>query len=506
MTDVERLDKRAEDVLLNGDDSILSFINELGDDTWVQDMINMYSLAFYGFNNYTNSRALSVNGLNSTKIYEDFASLVTSKIGANNTKAYHINSENWLIDVLSRYNAGDLSAIRDIPDLVILPDDINFRDQLNQLVLDISNNNNVPTLPIRFRYISARIKDDNDVLYVGDIVKQDSGTSNLVLDTANNKDFSNMITQLGYDMGHSKTSKLSICYKMKCDQIGEKLDKKYGRSPIEDTVLFTKDIVGKFVPVNMSFSNLRSLVENGTVVYDQNGDIYNLTNDEINNTEKKTNSILSEIMGLYNNKDPYTYNHITGMLELIPIINDGLEIKLTESEIEELKRMVILHDVGKLVIPIEVLASKGKLTDSEFKIMQDHVNIENIVIMKNSFINSSFDNALMHHGYDEISKKQENDRTPYHRDNEKISNRRGYTDRKYESKEIGKLTAILTTLDIYNAITAERSYKGAETPEYGLSQMEVNVSKGQVKQEYLDALRRGLENANMLQDDRKMSV
>lgn len=55
-------------------------------------------------------------------------------------------------------------------------------------------------------------------------------------------------------------------------------------------------------------------------------------------------------------------------------IRMGKELKLSDKEQSELGLLAILHDIGKLSIPHEILTKPGKLTEEEWKIMQTHVS------------------------------------------------------------------------------------------------------------------------------------
>lgn len=69
-------------------------------------------------------------------------------------------------------------------------------------------------------------------------------------------------------------------------------------------------------------------------------------------------------------KDPYTEGHSERVANYSLII--GEEMGLSKEEMEVLEFSALLHDIGKLSIPIEILHKPGKLSDNEFKIVKDH--------------------------------------------------------------------------------------------------------------------------------------
>jgi HD-GYP domain-containing protein (c-di-GMP phosphodiesterase class II) len=53
----------------------------------------------------------------------------------------------------------------------------------------------------------------------------------------------------------------------------------------------------------------------------------------------------------------------------------GRDLGLDADEVDRVKAAALLHDIGKVAIPDEILNKPGKLTDDEWKVMQDHTVI-----------------------------------------------------------------------------------------------------------------------------------
>ncbi|MBU1888373.1 MAG: PAS domain S-box protein [Candidatus Omnitrophica bacterium] len=70
-------------------------------------------------------------------------------------------------------------------------------------------------------------------------------------------------------------------------------------------------------------------------------------------------------------RDPYTFGHT----RRVSIIAEKIaqEIGWDENKILSLKMSAELHDIGKILIPLEILNKPGKLSDLEFKLIQEHV-------------------------------------------------------------------------------------------------------------------------------------
>ena len=69
-------------------------------------------------------------------------------------------------------------------------------------------------------------------------------------------------------------------------------------------------------------------------------------------------------------RDPETGNHIHRMSEMVEIISRHYGLR--EKECELLKIASLMHDVGKVATPDEVLLKKGKLTKEEMEVMKLH--------------------------------------------------------------------------------------------------------------------------------------
>lgn len=115
-----------------------------------------------------------------------------------------------------------------------------------------------------------------------------------------------------------------------------------------------------------------------------------------------------------------------------------------KSELEEhlLVACGLFHDIGKLLIPPEILNKPGKLTEDEFEIMKTHA-VKGYELLKNLNIDERIKNcALMHH--------------------ERV-NGSGYPN-GLKGKDIDDFAKIITIADVYDALTATRVYRGPICP------------------------------------------
>lgn len=69
-------------------------------------------------------------------------------------------------------------------------------------------------------------------------------------------------------------------------------------------------------------------------------------------------------------RDPYTAGHQRRVAEITVAI--GRELGLDDNQLEGLRISSIIHDIGKISVPAEILARPGKLSDAEFMIVREH--------------------------------------------------------------------------------------------------------------------------------------
>ena len=139
--------------------------------------------------------------------------------------------------------------------------------------------------------------------------------------------------------------------------------------------------------------------------------------------------------------DEYTSEHCLNVCVLA--IAFGRHLGKDEEELEELGLCGLLHDVGKMRVPNEILHKPGKLTPKEWKIMQAHtVHGRNLLMSSEADMGQTVEVAYSHH--------------------ERIDGA-GYP-RRLESQQISEYSKIIAIVDAYDAMTANRCYSAAITP------------------------------------------
>jgi putative nucleotidyltransferase with HDIG domain len=88
---------------------------------------------------------------------------------------------------------------------------------------------------------------------------------------------------------------------------------------------------------------------------------------ELNQAYRGTVMVLSDVVEA---EDNYTASHCRSVVELAAAVAD--ELGLGYEKRQELEIAALLHDVGKIAIPNEILNKPAKLTDEEFALMKTH--------------------------------------------------------------------------------------------------------------------------------------
>lgn len=139
--------------------------------------------------------------------------------------------------------------------------------------------------------------------------------------------------------------------------------------------------------------------------------------------------------------DGYTYAHSVNVAVIACIIGFGLN--LSSDDLEQLVMAGLLHDLGKLVIPREILNKPARLTSEEYDVMKSHSTISYEIIKERWDISAHVKAAVL-----------------YHHENVDGS---GYPDGK-EGDEISLFTKILHVADVYDALVSKRPYKDPYSP------------------------------------------
>lgn len=168
-------------------------------------------------------------------------------------------------------------------------------------------------------------------------------------------------------------------------------------------------------------------------------------------------------------KSPYTSGHSTRVALYTDLIGESMG--LDAGRRRWLKRGALLHDVGKLGVSNSVLDKAGKLDEAEWVEVRNHAALTESILSRIGAFQELARIAGAHH--------------------ERLDG--GGYPRGLMAADIAMETRIITTADIFDAITAERPYRGAVPVDQTLEMMEKTVGTA-LDPQCFEALKRAMAN------------
>lgn len=179
---------------------------------------------------------------------------------------------------------------------------------------------------------------------------------------------------------------------------------------------------------------------------------------------------IAEAFGqVVDSKSPYTSGHSARVALYTDLIAESLG--LDPARRRWLKRGALLHDVGKLGVSNAVLDKAGKLDADEWRAVQQHALLTEQILARIDAFAELAKVAGAHH--------------------ERLDG--GGYPRGLKASDIVMETRIITTADIFDAITAERPYRGAVPIDQTLEMMAKTVGSA-IDPDCFEALKQAMQN------------
>lgn len=222
--------------------------------------------------------------------------------------------------------------------------------------------------------------------------------------------------------------------------------------------LFSENLILRIVSLIISFSVIYILTyfaERFTVLAKENFSSMEKQNAEL---EAMGRDIIDFTAGIIEERDATSGSHVKRLKTYTRILAEELarecpEYGLTKDYIDQLTLACVLHDVGKIGIPDNILLKPGKLSDEEFEIMKTHTIIGARVVDK------------LPDSVGENYKRMCREICQFH--HEKYDGM-GYP-MGLAGDDIPISAQIVSVVDCYDALTNERPYKSALPGEVALN-------------------------------------
>lgn len=148
------------------------------------------------------------------------------------------------------------------------------------------------------------------------------------------------------------------------------------------------------------------------------------------------------------NKDDYTYMHSVAVCALM--VSLARQLGLDETQIRQAGLAGLLHDIGKMMIPLKILNKPGKLTNAEFDTVKSHPDEGRKILLGGEGIDDIVLDVCLHH-------------------HEKVDGS-GYPE-KSSNKQISLYAKMGAICDVYDAISSNRPYKKGWEPAESIRKM-----------------------------------
>ncbi len=148
----------------------------------------------------------------------------------------------------------------------------------------------------------------------------------------------------------------------------------------------------------------------------------------------------------------------------------GRLARLSGKDLRDLHYGALLHDLGKIAIPLNILESTGRLNDEEMKIMKAHVRITEM-ILEGVVDDDVLQIAVRHH--------EKLDGSGYHKG--------------LKAEDLTLAQQIIAVADILSALHGKRSYKDAFSKEKILDIMNGDANNGKINRNVVTSLERNYD-------------
>jgi len=146
--------------------------------------------------------------------------------------------------------------------------------------------------------------------------------------------------------------------------------------------------------------------------------------------------------------DDYTFMHSVAVCALMIAL--ARQLGLDEQQTREAGMAGLLHDLGKAMIPLEILNKPGKLTDAEFDLVKTHPAEGHKLLLGGSGINEITKDVCLHH-------------------HEKVDGS-GYP-KGLTGETMSIFAKMGAVCDVYDAVTSNRPYKAGWDPAESIKRM-----------------------------------
>jgi putative two-component system response regulator len=166
--------------------------------------------------------------------------------------------------------------------------------------------------------------------------------------------------------------------------------------------------------------------------------------------EQLENMFVEALLSLANAieaRDGYTRGHVERVTAYA--VSTGAQMQLSPDQLRTLWVGALLHDVGKIGVPDQILKKPGKLTIEEYEVMKRHPSIGAAIMERSSFLRPALLGVLHH------QERWDGSGYPF----------------GLRGEDIALEGRILSVADTYDAIVTTRPYRGMRSSEAAVAEL-----------------------------------
>lgn len=209
-----------------------------------------------------------------------------------------------------------------------------------------------------------------------------------------------------------------------------------------------------------SYNTMADLMENLIIENAKKIDMLEAQNRDL---EDLNSNLVNSLVSAIEAKDKYTLGHSERVSAYA--VDIAKKLNLPEKQVNEIKIAGMLHDVGKIGISDEILHKPAKLSKDEFEEMKRHPSIGTWILNTLNLSENTINAINYHH--------ERFDGTGY--------------PLGISGKDLPIETQIISLSDAYDAMTSERPYRDAMSPEEAIKEIKKN-SQTQFNPQLVDIL------------------
>ena len=111
--------------------------------------------------------------------------------------------------------------------------------------------------------------------------------------------------------------------------------------------------------------------------------------------KKTLNDAINTMVKIVETRDPYTAGHQQRVADLATAI--AREMKLEDARIDQLRTAAVIHDIGKMYVPSDILSKPGRISDIELSLIKTHARGGYDVVKNMDFPCNVAKAILQHH-------------------------------------------------------------------------------------------------------------